>query len=195
MADLTPYSTVVGLSGTVTGASNSAPSWVPWMIDQERVFSYQLYEQIYWGVPDTFKLVARGTEDKPIYLPSGRKIVDTCDRYVGNNFTWVGSNPEIQTFFDSLFAREAFISQFQGNKLYGIMRGDWAWHVMANAAKPQGSRLTIRALDPGSYFPIFDPNDVDRVIGCHIVELIGEGDETLVKRLTYRKTETGRISS
>src|SRR5688500_1331188 len=75
------------------------------------------------------------------------------------------------------------------------MRGDWAGHVMANAAKPQGSRLTIRALDPGSYFPIFDPNDVDRVIGCHIVELIGEGDETLVKRLTYRKTETGRISS
>lgn len=188
---VTPYTTVVGLSGTVTGASNAAPTWVPWMIDQQRVFSYQLYEQIYWGVPDTFKLVARGTEDKPIYLPSARKIVDTCDRYVGNNFTWVASDPTAQQFFDALFAREAFLSQFQGNKLYGIMRGDWCWHIMGNADKPEGSRLTIRALDPGSYFPMFDPNDVDRVIGCHIVEMIDVGDDTMIKRLTYRRVEDG----
>lgn len=191
MADenLTPYSTITGLTGTVTGASNSTPTWVPWIIDQERVLSYQLYEQIFWGVPDTFKLVARGTEDKPIYLPSGRKIVETCDRYVGKNFSWRSNDPNIQMFFDQLFARERFLSQFQGNKLYGIMRGDWCWHITANPAKVAGSRITIRSLDPGSYFPIFDPNDVDRVIGCHIVEMIGEGDETRIKRLTYRKID------
>lgn len=195
MANLfTPYSTVTSLTGTVTGTSNSAPTWVPWLIDRERVFSYQAYEEIYWGIPDTFKLVARGTEDKPIYLPSGRKIVDTCDRYVGNNFSWQCSDPNGQMFFDALFAREAFLSQFQGNKLYGIIRGDWCWHITANPLKPAGSRITIRAMDPGSYFPIFDPNDVDRVIGCHIVELIQQGDDTMVKRLTYRKTPEG-ISS
>lgn len=192
---MTPYSTVTGLSGTVTGADNSAPSWVPWVIDQQRVFSYQLYEQIFWGIPDTFKLVARGTEDKPIYLPSARKIVEACDRYVASNFTWVTSDETAKAFFDTLFAREAFRSGFQGNKLYGIIRGDWCWHIMGNSAKPEGSRLTIRALDPGSYFPIFDQNDVDRVIGCHIVEMMGEGDETRIKRLTYRKTETGGITS
>lgn len=195
MADtLTPYTTVTGLSGTVTGADNSVPTWVPWIIDQERVLSYQLYEEIYWGVPDTFKLVARGTEDKPIYLPSGRKIVDICDRYVGNNFSWQCSDPNGQLFFDALFAREAFKSQFQGNKLYGIMRGDWCWHITANPLKPAGSRITIRAMDPASYFPLFDPNDVDRVIGCHIVEMVQVGDEVQIKRLTYRRTEVGVTS-
>lgn len=186
---VTPYSTVVGLSGTVTATDNSAPTWVPWMIDQERVQSYGLYEAIYWGIPDTFKLVARGTEDKPIYLPSGRKIVDIADRYVAANFQWVTKDPTAKMFFDTLFARETFRSQFQGNKLYGIMRGDWCWHVIGNPNKPEGTRITIKALDPGSYFPIFDPNDVDRIIGCHIVELIGEGDETRIKRLTYRKVQ------
>lgn len=190
----TPYSTITGLSGTVTGTSNAVPTWVPWIIDQERVFSYQAYEEIFWGIPDTFKLVSRGSEDKPIYLPSGRKIVEACDRYVGKNFSWQCSDPNGQLFFDALFAREAFLSQFQGNKLYGIIRGDWCWHITANPLKPAGSRITIRAMDPGSYFPIFDPNDVDRVIGCHIVELIAVGDETQVKRLTYRKTDVGITS-
>lgn len=190
MVDMTPYSTVVNLAGTVTGANNSVPSWVPWILDQQRIQSYQLYEEIYWGVPDTFKLVARGSEDKPIYLPSGRQIVDVCDRYVGNNFTWVCSDPNGQSFFDQLFAREAFKSNFQGNKLYGIMRGDWCWHITANPLKSAGSRLTIRALDPSSYFPITDDNDVDRIIGCHIVELVQGEKETTVKRLTYRKVFT-----
>jgi hypothetical protein len=191
---LTPYSTVTGLSGTVTGASNSMPTWVPWIIERERLFSYQLYEQIYWNVPDTFKLVARGTEDKPIYLPSGRQIVDVCDRYTGNNFGWLSTDPNCQAAFDALFAREAFLSQFQGNKLYGIMRGDWCWHIMGNATKPAGSRLTIRALDPGSYFPMFDEQDVDRVIGCHVVEMVDVDGEISVKRLTYRKTDEGITS-
>lgn len=190
MVDMTPYSTVVNLAGTVTGSNNAAPSWVPWILDQQRLQSYQLYEEIYWGIPDTFKLVARGTEDKPIYLPSGRQIVDVCDRYVGNNFTWISKDPNAQTFFDLLFAREAFQSNFQGNKLYGIMRGDWAWHVMANPNKPQGSRITIRALDPASYFTIHDENDVDRIIGCHIVEIIPTDKETVIKRLTYRKVDS-----
>lgn len=191
---VTPYSTVTGLAGTVKGATLTRPSWILNELEQERVFSYQLYEQIYWGVPDTFKLVARGTEDKPIYLPSGRKIVDTCDRYVGNNLTWQCSSPEGQAFFDLLFARETFLSAYQGNKLYGIMRGDWCWHITGNELKLPGTRITIRALDPGSYFPIFDPDDVDRVIGCHIVELIDDEGEITVKRQTYRKTELGITS-
>lgn len=193
----TPYSTAVGMAGTVTGLENAAPTWVPWIIDQQRLQSYRIYEEIFWNVPDTFKLVARGSEDKPIYLPTGRKIVEVCDRYVGNNFTWVGSNKSVQDAFNMLFAREAFLSNFQGNKLYGIMRGDWLWHITGNPKKPAGSRLTIRSLDPSSYFPIYDPEDVDRIIGCRIIEFIEVGDDTLIKELTYRKQPgvTPRISS
>lgn len=197
MSVMTPYSTVIPFGGDNTAvADTSAPTWVPDVIDQQRVQSYKIYEEIFWNVPDTFKLVARGTEDKPIYLLSGRKIVEVCDRYVGKNFTWVATDasgapaPLVQQQFDTLFTREAFLSNFAGNKLYGIMRGDWLWHITANALKPQGSRITIRALDPGSYFQIYDPNDIDRVIGCHIVELIDDGSgTTIVKRLTYRKID------
>lgn len=196
MTEMTPYSTVIPFGGVTVAADTTAPDWVPWLLDQQRVQSYRIYEQIYWNVPETFKLVARGTEDKPIYLLSGRKIVNVCDRYVGNNFAWVARDangapaPEAQLAFNNLFAREAFLSNFYANKLYGIMRGDWLWHITANPLKPQGKRLTIRSIDPGSYFPITDPNDVDRVIGCHIVELIQEGDQVQVKRLTYLKVET-----
>ena len=63
----TPYSTVRTFSATL-------PSWVP-PEDQERIQSYQTYEEIYWNHPETFKLVVRGTESKPIYVPSGRIIV------------------------------------------------------------------------------------------------------------------------
>lgn len=199
MTEMTPYSTVIPFGGVTVAADTTAPDWVPDALDQQRVQSYRIYEQIYWNVPETFKLVARGSEDKPIYLLSGRKIVNVCDRYVGNNFTWVATDaqgapaPLAQTAFDTLFAREAFLSNFHANKLYGIMRGDWLWHITANPNKPAGKRITIRSLDPGSYFPIFDPNDVDRVIGCHIVELIQVGTEVQVKRLTYLKNEPATL--
>jgi hypothetical protein len=189
MTEMTPYSTVIPFGGVTVAADTTAPDYVPWLLDQQRVQSYRIYEQVYWNVPETFKLVARGSEDKPIYLLSGRKIVNVCDRYTGNNFQWVASTPEAQLAFDNLFTREAFLSNFYANKLYGIMRGDWLWHITANPNKAAGSRITIRALDPGSYFTITDPNDVDRVIGCHIIELIEEGSDVLVKRLTYLKNE------
>jgi hypothetical protein len=37
------------------------------------------------------------------------------------------------------------------------------------------------------YFPITDEEDVDRIIGCHLVELISTADGPRIRRLTYRK--------
>ena len=58
----TPYSTVFPWFGAM-------PTWVK-QSDQERIRSYQIYEEIYWNAPESFKLVFRGTENKPIYVPS-----------------------------------------------------------------------------------------------------------------------------
>jgi len=184
-AAFTPYSTVRSLLGTL-------PEWMA-LLDAERTRSYALYEQMYWNVPDTFKLVLRGTDASPIYIPTGRQIVDTVDRYVGANFGWTivgaeGTEAEsARAAFQALFNRERFMSWYSANKLFGIMRGDWAWHVFANADKPEGARISIRAVDPGSMFKITHPEDVDRVMGIDLIENFTDGDDEFVKVQRYSK--------
>jgi hypothetical protein len=181
----------------------SKPTWVPDVLDQQRIMSYQIYEQIFENVPSTFKLVARGREDKPIYIPTAKTIVNTTNRYVASKMGFMISarlgetvSPEelmvLTQFWQDFFKRERFYSQLGGNKRYGLVRGDWLWHITADPAKEVGKRLTIKPVDPGSYFPILHPDDVDKTIGCHIVEqMIPPGEKDVkIKRLTYRKSET-----
>jgi hypothetical protein len=187
----TPYSTASPLFG-------QKPGWLTNDLDIARIQSYQLYEEIYWTAPDTFKISFRGTNDKAIYIPSARTVVDTTDRYTGAQFavrftdrtTGASDTPDAvaaRLAFRDLFARERFLSKYDGNKLYGIMRGDWVWHVTADPNKPQGSRVSIVSIDPGMYFPITDENNVDDVIGCHLAVLITTQGGERIHRLTYRK--------
>ena len=183
------------------------PTWIPDQLDQERVLSYQIYEQIYWGVPETFKLVARGAEDKPIYVPTGRIIVDTTHRYTATGFDFgvdlrsggeASASQDAQAVtlaMEDLWTRERFRSKFNGNKRYGLIRGDWCWHIVADDEKAPGTRISIYPLDPASYFPIWDEDDLDKIVGCHIVDTVQIGNDQFIKRLTYRKTETGTITS
>lgn len=184
---LTPYSTAVPLLGT-------PPTWMT-PIDAQRILSYQLYEQIYWNVPDTFKLQMRGSDAHPIYIPTARTIIDTTNRYVGKDFAFaiesdVGSESEqavLRNALTLLFRRERFWSKFAANKRFGLIRGDWCFHVLANPAKPAGTRIKIEALDPAAYFPQFHPEDPDRIIAVHIVEQVVENDVTYIKRQTYQR--------
>lgn len=189
-APMTPYSTASSLFG-------NKPTWIPDELDQMRILSYQTYEQIYWNVPDTFKLTQRGTDDRPIYIPSARTIIDTTNRYTAPGFA-VSLEPRIGTnssdaqvaarlVFDDLFRREKFKTKFNGSKRYGLIRGDWFWHITADPSKPNGRRLSINDIDPASVFPITDPDDVDKITGVHIIDQFRSGSETYIKRLTYRK--------
>lgn len=193
----TPYSTIRPMMPA------TLPSWIPDELDKLRITSYQLYEQIYWSVPSTFKLVARGTEDKPIYLPSAKTIIETANRYTATGMTVnVTLDPlapatdddrlAYQAVWDDLFKRERFWSKFAGNKRYGLIRGDWLWYITADPAKADGKRLSINPLDPASYFPITADDDVDKVIGCHIVDQIQVGDDTFIHKTTYIKPGNAR---
>lgn len=183
----TPYSTVRSLLGTL-------PEWMA-LIDAQRTRSYTVYEEMYWNVPDTFKLVLRGSDSLPIYIPTGRQIVDTLDRYVGANFSWEpdplsAPTTDLETLraaFKALFDRERFGSLYTGNKLNGLMRGDWAWHVFANADKPEGTRISIRAVDPATLFKIPHPDDVDRIMGVDLIDNFTDGDDEFVKVQRYSK--------
>lgn len=184
-----PYSNTVGMA-------TALPSWMN-QYDAQRINAYQIYEQIYWNVPETFKVVMRGSEnDQPIYIPTAKTIVDTTNRYIAVNPGFLvdpdlGSPTDIEAcrrMYRSLFRRERFWSKFQANKLYGIIRGDWCWHILANPAKPVGRRIKIEPLDPASYFPVTHPNDPDNIIAVHIVEQVQDADgDYFIKRQTYQK--------
>jgi hypothetical protein len=186
----TPYSTAGDFFG-------SKPNWIPWELDIMRIQSYQAYEQMYWNAPDTFKVALRGSNDLPIYIPSARTIIDTTHRYTAPGLGVVTRDRDSgQPTTDSAAAlmaltdfmrRERFKSKFNGFKRYGLIRGDSLWHITADETKPEGSRISITAIDPAMYFPIYDDEDVDKILGVHLVEYLDTADGPRIRRLTYRK--------
>lgn len=189
----TPYSTARPLVGTLE-------SWIP-VEDQERRAAYTLYEQMYWNAPDVFKLVQRGSESSPIYIPSPRTVVEATNRFLAKRWDFV-VNPRVdtpqnqialRTAMNVLFKRETMWTKFATQKRFGLIRGDAVWHVVADNMKPEGSRISIYEVDPASYFPIWEDDSQLRRIGCHLIDVVEYGTKTVVKRLTYRKDVTTGI--
>lgn len=194
MSDLDQWSTARPfLSAAMT------PQWAgPY--DKDRIAAYAFYEQVYWNVPDAFKLIQRGSDTKPIYIPTAMTLIETMHRYLAPGIRIV-PDPELGSSSEQAAAalvwkafsrRERMGSKFQSNKRFGLIRGDWAWHLTADAERAEGSRISLHPLDPGSIFKITMPDDVDTVIGYHVVDTIMEGSDAAIYRLTYRKeTEMG----
>src|SRR5512143_2170931 len=162
MADQTPYSTAKPLLG-------SLPSYVFDELDKQRIASYALYEAIYWNMPDTFKLVQRGSADKPIYIPCGRQIVETFNRYLAPGIQVTADplygTPNDQELANQVFTdfnlREKFSVKFNTGKRYGLIRGDQAWHLWADPVREPGSRVSIYQIDSASLFPVYHPDNID----------------------------------
>jgi len=198
----TPYSSVSALLGTKA-------SWVP-DADSERIGSYNTYDAIYWNESTTYQILMRGgdTEDDVIYIPNPRTIIETINRYVGNGIGFSvlettgspASRVETQLAFDNLFARERFFSKYNSNKRFGLVRGDWLWHVMADPLKPEGSRISIMPVHPGNYFPVFESDVVeggspDKIVKVHLAEEMVEGDDIVVRRQTYEKITLNGVTT
>lgn len=186
MADFTPYSTAVPYF-------NVLPQWAS-AEDQARVASYSFYEELYWGHPETLVASKKGSDEDPIHIPAGRSIVDAIHRYLAVDWNFSvegGATPEEQSVargaFLRLFRRESMWSKFATQKRYGLIRGDAIWHITADPNKEAGSRISIYELDPASFFPIYDINDLDRVVGCHIIEFVLDNQKQVIRRQTYRK--------
>lgn len=189
---MTPYSTVAPL------ADLTQFGWVP-EEEQERLSAYDAYEKIYWSYPQAFKLTFYGSNDKPLYIPNGRTIVNETTHYLlkGLNIAPEGGDLE-SPFGQALTAflkRERFLSKFHTAKWSGIVRGDWLLHMTADPALPEGRRISIVSVDPSSYFPIWDPDDLDKRIGVDLVETFEsiEDGKTYVKRLRYIYVMVGQI--
>lgn len=189
---------------------------VPQADDQERIRAYQFYEDAYHNRPETFQITMRGEdeEQKAIYLPSARIIIEATNRFLAVQYTFLlepgdGSGPhtEARRMLGNLWKRERMATKFNNQRRYGLVRGDAMFHVTADDTKEEGKRISIHELDPSSYFPVMDPNNAERVIGCHIVDTIQDPREAedrskrVARRQTYRKVlgedgnATGKITS
>lgn len=186
--------------GTVTPYSTVSPFFLenPANIpehEQERIQAYDAFERIYWSVPRTFKISMRGTNDQPIYVPNARAIVNETSHYLlkGLSISTLkaaeggGVGSEFDAALSSFLKRERFLSKFMTAKLSGVTRGDWILHLTADPAKPEGKRLSVNSVDPASYFPEYDDDDLDRIVAVNLVEQIldPEDGKIYIKRLRY----------
>lgn len=173
---------------------NSSASWVP-NEHLDRVKAYMAYESFYWSEIGAFRLNTRGSNESPIYLPSPRTIIETCNRYTAPGIR-LTADPEFGTpaertetalAYRSLLDRERFRSTFASAKRYGLVHGDLAFHISADPMQSEGRRLSIESLDVGRVFPIPHPDDNQEMIGYHIVTPITDpvtGD-VVIERQTY----------
>jgi hypothetical protein len=166
--------------------------------DAERIQAYNAYEDIYWNRPETFKLVQRGEDDQPLYLPSARRIIEATNRFLAVGWNYVVSSKkgttqeqtETRLFLETLFKRENMYTKFGAQKRHALMRGDAVWHIIADSTKPFGRRLTIQEVQPHNYFPIWNDDEPDRLDGVHLCNLVKDPTDPkkqVARRQTYRR--------
>jgi hypothetical protein len=179
---MTPYSTIKPLFD-----SGDLQYWVP-ELDRERIASYQAYEEIYWNVETAFKLVSRGLDDMPIYIPNPRTIVDSTSHFWAKGLR-LESSGSTKTALDAFLIREMFMSRFHTAKHSAVVRGDMLLHMTADPTKPDGSRVSLNSLDPSCYFPEYDDDDLDRIIAVNLVEQVLDyedpNNKPMIRRLRY----------
>lgn len=166
------------------------PTWVP-QEDQERIASYFKYDDIYWSIPDTFKLQKRGDDAAAIYIPNARTIVDTTSYYLLKGLKLTvedpsGKNKLLNIALKSFLEREKFYSKFNWAKHAGVCRGDFVFHITADPTKAEGSRISINSVLPHNYFPVTDPDDPEKILKVHLAEQYKDDrNRDVIRRLTY----------
>lgn len=166
--------------------------------DQKRIQAYDLYENLYINSTVTLKIVLRGDDQTPILMPSGRKIVEATNRFLGKNLNYFvdtggdeGTRQLLDLWWADFFKRERVVTKFNSSKRWSLIRGDGALMVSANPGKVSGTRLSIEEVDPRYIFEIEGLNG--SVVGYHIVEAVQDFrdptklEKKIAKRRTFRK--------
>lgn len=180
-----------------TGDDNVVDPW-----DKKRIQSYDLYENLYINSTFSLKLILRGTDQVPILMPSGKKIIEAITRFLGVNVDFLvegegdqGARDEVQKWWEDFFKREGFVSKFSSNKRWGLVRGDAAFYVYAKTNKVAGKRICIEELDPRNLFEIEDAEG--DVVGIYIVDQLQDfrepdkPDKKIARRRKFMKLPAG----
>ncbi len=198
---VSPYATAITLN-------RPALSHVTDPEDSDRVRAYATYEDIWNNVPEAFAELLRA-EDDPLarrYVPVVREIIESTNRYlaVGMETAWdviPGNNvtdeqmEEWRGRLSGFWAREEVSIKFLSSKRWLLIKGDGLLHLTADPSKPEGSRVRLTEVEPEQYFPIWDPADGERVLGCFLVSIVqDDDDEDIVQRIEYRKVNNDEMA-
>lgn len=196
MVAASPYQTALALG-------RPKPNFTPNPDDADRVTAYWTYSDIFRNDAEGFGDLLRPEDDvlSRRYVAQGRALVEATNRYLAKGLGWTFTVPadvtasdevvgQVRTTLDALFKREEFNAKFAAMKRWMLVRGDALLHISADPTKPEGTRLRITELLPETYFPLTDPIDAERVVGCYIVNIVdavpGE-TEQIAMRVMYRR--------
>ncbi len=155
--------------------------------DKRRIQAYDLYENLYINSSQTLKITLRGDDSYPILMPSGKKIIEATNRFLGVGLNYFvegqgdnGTQQQLDYWFGTFFKREAIRSKFASSKRWGLVRGDGCFYLYGSPEKLPGSRLSLVELDPRQLFEIEDANG----------KVVQRADEVAVgQRLSARLAE------
>lgn len=167
-------------------------------LDKRRIQAQDLYENLYINSTFNLKLVLRGDDSYPIIMPSGRKMIEATNRFLGLNLDYlvegvgdVGTQTALDDYFKALYKQEKIKSKFESSKRWGLIRGDGMLLIYADPNKPIGKRIGIAELDPRQVFEIEDANT--NLIGYYLAEIVqdfrdpNDTSKTICKRTSYKK--------
>ena len=82
-------------------------------LDKRRIQAQDLYENLYINSTFNLKLVLRGDDSYPIIMPSGRKMIEATNRFLGLNLDYLvegvgdaGTQQNLEDYFKALYKRE-----------------------------------------------------------------------------------------
>lgn len=201
MVAVNPYSTAVALN-------RPPPTYVPNPDDKLRVQAYSTYTDVYNNVPDAFATLLRTEDDVKSrrYASVGSTLIEATNRYLCRDLRWIPSVPADVTLpdedqaltmgaLDALFRREEFTPKFASMKRWMLVKGDGILHISADPTKPEGTRIRITELLPDTYFPLVDPADAERVVGCYLVSLLERDNATVAQRIEYRRMYSPEVAA
>jgi hypothetical protein len=175
------------------GDNNVVEHW-----DKLRIQTYNLYEDVYLNSTYQLKIVLRGEDQTPILMPTGKKLIEAVNRFLGVNVDYLvegqgdeGIQTALEDWWKNFFKREAFKNKFESGKRWGLVRGDAVWYVYADTNKDAGDRVSIGEIDPRQVFEIEDVQC--NIAGFHIVDIVHdfrepeEPQKMIARRRTFRK--------
>ncbi|AHG24397.1 portal protein [Mycobacterium phage Damien] len=159
-------------------------------MDQKRIQAYDLYEDLYNNNHNSLKIVLRGEDALPVYLPSGRKIVNTTSRFLAKDMDYFveaqtkdgqeldePTRMYLEQYLSAFYKREGVKHKFSSNKKWGLVRADAVFMLVGDPNKNPGERLSLHEVDPRQIFEIDDPDQVGRIQGYYMVERVPDWRE------------------
>lgn len=199
---VSPYATALTLN-------RPALSHVTDPEDSDRVRAYAAYEDVWNNVPEAFAELLR-KEDDPLarrYVPVVREIIEATNRYLAIGMETAWTPLPAMTVTDeqmlewkgrltAFWAREEVPIKFMSSKRWLLIKGDSLLHLTADPSKAEGQRVRLTEVEPEQYFPIWDPSDGEKKLGCFLVSIVqDDADESIVQRIEYRRVLTPEQSA